>query len=164
MTNNTNVDDVLTAMYALEATVSGTHPFDAPPDSLPETDQPMWVNVPGAATYDWVSAGEEGESDSGGTGYIEGFETREYEARLHVCPIGDGISGEAVNRLRPWYPAGRDLFMAHPTLGGLPGIQGVTTLGDPGMRTLLYAGAEWWSVVTRVLIKVRVRVAFVAGE
>jgi hypothetical protein len=163
MTAYADVDAILSGLAALEATwviapatVPASTAPDERPDSLPETDFPRWVNLPGAAQLAWSQGSDEDA--------LEGIETREYRCILFVAPVGDGISGEAIDEVRPYFAAGRKLFMAHQSLGGLNGVQAVRVIGDGGMAEMPYAKEPYWAILFRVQVQVRVRDEYASQE
>lgn len=158
-----DVDSILAGLAAVEAvwviapaTLPASTAPDERPDSLPETDFPRWVNIPGPAQDAWTMGSDQAA--------IEGIETREYRCILYVAPVGDGIAGEAVDEVRPYFATGRKLFMSHQTLGGLSGVLSVKVLGDGGLTEMQYAKEPYWAIPFRVQVQVRVRDEYASNE
>lgn len=116
------------------------------PASLPESDMPVFVNFTGP-TLEFTKIG-----------WYFLREKRQFNCRLYVSPIQGGIDGEAERKVEPFIEAGMRQFLAHLSFGdGNPDdlIEEVFVfdyLGDSGVATFAYAGAQYLGVEFRVAV------------
>jgi hypothetical protein len=115
------------------------------PQSLPESDLPLFCTFTGPATI--VPLGET---------LIE--ETRTWLMRLYVKPVQAGYDGEAEKAVDEFLLSTRDAFLSHPLLGSgvkdstLPFVKKSVWLGDGGIQILPFAGAQYLGAEFRLNI------------
>lgn len=115
------------------------------PQSLPESDLPLFCTFTGPATI--APLGET---------LIE--ETRTWFMRLYVKPVQAGYDGEAEKAVDEFLLSVRDAFLFHPLLGNgtkdsaLPFVERAVWLGDSGIQVLPYAGQNYLGAEFRLNI------------
>lgn len=156
MSNPCDVDVVLKALAKVEAGITGiTAAYENAPDSIPATDLPAFINLPGPEQL----VGEGGDDEIG-----EGLSTRTYYGVLLVAPFGTGISGEKFGDTTPFFARVRDTMMRYQALG-LANALRLIYRGDSGvLADIQYAGASYYGIRFTVDITGRFRVNYAAGE
>lgn len=115
------------------------------PQSLPESDLPLFCTFSGSATVTPL-----------GETLLE--ETRTWLMRLYVKPVQAGYDGEAEKAVDEYLLSVRDAFLSHPLLGNgtkdsaLPFVEKAVWLGDSGIQVLPYAGQNYLGAEFRVNI------------
>ncbi len=148
------------ALAAIEKTIADVKTaFVDAPDSI-EGNLPCFINIPGKSNTVWNKSETPGAD---GLDYIEGDETRAWTLYLFVMERGSGISGEIVNRCKPFLD-GRVMtaFQGNQSLNHTRGVLGVELKGDAGISfgslrwgLLTYAGLTFnLTITTRVIAQV----------
>lgn len=115
------------------------------PQSLPESDLPLFCTFTGPATI--APLGET---------LIE--ETRAWLMRLYVKPVQAGYDGEAEKAVDEFLLSVRAAFLSHPLLGNgtkdsaLSFVERAVWMGDSGIQVLPYAGQNYLGVEFRLNI------------
>jgi hypothetical protein len=138
MSNPCDVDVVLRELAKVEAGISGViGAYESAPDSIPATDLPAFINLPGPEQL----VGEGGDDEIG-----EGLSTRTYYCVLIVAPFGTGISGEKFGDVMPFFTRVRDTFMRYQALG-LANALRLVYRGDSGvLADIQYAGNSYYGI------------------
>lgn len=116
------------------------------PLALPETDLPLVVIFTGPTRS---------VTNIGGDLYQE---SRQFNCRLYVVPVGQGIDGEAERKVEPFIERGERLIMSRESLGDgdvadfIAGVFVVVYMGDSGVQVMRYAGIDFLGVEFRVAI------------
>jgi len=152
--SNMDADAILKQLAVIEREITGVRRvYDNPPNSISQADMPMFVNLPGPMTENWIDGGEDDDA-------VEAFEAREYECLLIVASTATGISGEAFSKVPPLLAAVRNKFASYPFLKGFP-IRGMQLQRDSGVRSdILFGGVAYFGVRFTVVIEARIRVPY----
>jgi hypothetical protein len=152
-----DVDVVVPLLQALLLTATGVvDAYGNAPFTV--TAYPVAIVYPGPADEDWETAGGDGDA-------AEGYETRTYNIILAVAPSGVGTSGEVIARTNPFYAVLRNLFAAHPLLGGASYIFRSVYLGDSGLQLEMdIGGIKYAGTRCQIRVTSRVRVQYAKGE
>lgn len=123
-----SIQSVKTQLKSLQEQIPGiAHAFAQAPAALNETDMPLFINLSGRGTPDYVGAGD-----------FHNLMTRIYTMRLYVLPVALGIPGEGEREVEPLIQAVYDFFSARPALGGLENIYNAYLVGDSGVSPLQF--------------------------
>ena len=128
-----SVATVKAALVVMQRGISGTrHAFSDPPNSLTSADAPAWINIPGAAEYNW---------DIYGPGTVQ--EQRDYRMLLYIGTLGSGLSGEVSRIATPFFDSVPLFFAAHPQLLGVKGVQIALLPRDGGLVGFQFQNEPW---------------------
>lgn len=153
--NHPNPETILDALAFIEAQITGVSvAYGYPPATIPRSDTPAFINLPGPATVDWQGAGEDADG-------LEGLETRQYYCIILVAAMGEGASdGEAMGRCIPFLSRFRDVIAANPSLGQSNPYTAFVT-GDGGVQANLeYNGVGYYGIRFTVSVTGRVRALY----
>ncbi|GAP10612.1 hypothetical protein BECAL_01785 [Bellilinea caldifistulae] len=138
--------DIRQRLVEIQSNIAGVkRAYMWAPQSLADSDLPVFCNFAGASTVSQISET-----------IVE--ETRTWLMRLYVKPVLQGIDGEVEKAVEPFFSNVRDTFLSHPMLGSgakdsvLPWIEKVTWLGDSGIQVLSYAGQNYLGIEFRLSI------------
>lgn len=116
------------------------------PQSIPESDMPLFVNLTGP-TLSFMSLG---------ANYY--LESRQFNCRLFVATIQEGIDGEAERKVEPFIEPSMKRFLKARSLSNgnaddlIPGISAVRYLGDSGITVFTFNKQRFLGVEFRVAV------------
>lgn len=149
------INEILTGLATIEAGITGIkQAFATPPNGISTVDFPLFLNLVGPATYDWVNFGEDEE-------WLEGLETRNYDCILILGAVGQGIENEKYADGIPYIELARSAFASRPFLTNPSGgaTYQLTLVSDNGIRPdVKYGGLDYYGIRFTVRIAMRVRI------
>ena len=149
-----SADTVLPQLELLQTQIAGINrAFADAPNSITVADAPLFINLPAEGDYDDDVYGDETYQ-----------ETDTYRMILYVAPRGSGISGEVVNKTRPFLKLVKDFFVARPQLGGLTGVQKAKVTGHGGIVALKFGDDDWVGVEFKLSVIEATPFEYAPGE
>jgi hypothetical protein len=155
----TTINTIKIRLAEVARTVTGVkRAYSEAPQSLPESDLPVFIPFVGAVTAFGKLGDEMGE------------ETRQFLCRLYVKPMLAGYDGEAEKAVEPFLTSLRDVFISHPTLGlgtalsQIPWVEEITWQGDGGIVKLPFAGSDYLGAEFRLSARLLVQIGIAAYE
>lgn len=158
------LSEIKTRLALIQPAISGVEQAYAEgPKALVPANMPLFVNLLGPTQADHKALGAEAN-----------LRANTILMRLYVCPIQQGLDGEAERLVEPLIPLVWACFDARPGLGTyglsisdlvpLAGVRGAHILSDSGIRSLVYAGTPYLGVEFRLNVIQIVEVSYAPYE